>query len=109
MVATAGAFAAAAGAGVDVAAGVRAVMGGADCGDDCADEFGVAAVGALPALAALVALFAPGAADVAFSELIAPAEDLPVGAPAVAAAGVGVDDVAVAPGALLATAGMAVA
>ncbi|PQV44508.1 hypothetical protein B0G83_12213 [Paraburkholderia sp. BL21I4N1] len=109
MVLAAGAFAAAAaGVGADVPAGVRAVTGGGDWGDDCVDEFGVAAAAALLGLVGLVALLVllpPAAADVAFSGLVAPAADLAVGA----AAGVGVDCVAVALGALLATGGMAVA
>ncbi|ABE28609.1 Hypothetical protein Bxe_A4391 [Paraburkholderia xenovorans LB400] len=70
-------------------------------GVDGADEGGVAAAGALPALAALLA---PGAADVALSWLAAPAAGFAAGVAEVA--GDGAD---IAAGALVAAAGMAVA
>lgn len=95
----AGAFAAAAGAevGAEVAAGVLAVTG---AGGGCVEAGGVATAGALPALVALVA---PAAADVAFSELAV------FGADFAAGAGVGAGVAVAAAAALVPTAGIAVA
>ena len=78
---------------LEVAAGVLAVTGAGDC---CVEAGGAVAAGVLPAFVALVA---PGAVDVAFSEPAAATADFAAGVAAGAGEGDDVGDGALVPAA----------